>query len=756
MGKSLSVLLLADSEDDATLIAKELTGAAFKPTVERATTKEAFRDALANGRWDAVVADLEQPDFDGGQALRAYRRAKLDCPFILISSMAEADESVKLMAAGAHDLIRRDDLSRLAPALIRELRAATNRNELAAANHALNESEQRFRAVVDNLPASLCLKDRDGRFLLVNREFTRRYDLCKQDVLGKTVHDFRPRAYADSVAAMDRRLLETEHPITYEREVRERDGVRHTYLVSRYPIFDAAGNLTSLGLISTDISEQKNVEEALRESEERFRRIFEEGSDAMFIVDAETGLYEDVNTAALALYGYSRDEFLQMTPLDLSAHRKATKASLEEIRSRGSLRIEARNSVTKCGTVVPVSIGAWTVTMGGAEKIVFAVRDISARVRVENELRQSEARLQAFLEASPESVTMKDLEGRYVLVNRAFSARTGLPPDELVGRKTSDIWPASFTKAAEKVDRQVKKTGKSVSYQFELAERDGHEHTYAGSKFPVFDADGQLAGIGSVLTDITERQEMERRLAQAQKMEAVGHLTGGVAHDFNNLLAIIIGNAEMLGNYVGGDKKASACVERILMAVDRGSSLTTRLLAFSRRQALKPKPTDVSELIGSLDDMLRRTLGETIDLRAEHDPDLWPAIIDPHQLEHAVINLALNARDAMPDGGTLTIATANVALDRAYAAEHDEVTPGDFVEVAIGDTGTGMPPEILGNVFEPFFTTKEIGKGSGLGLSMVYGFVKQSNGHVVIDSAVDQGTTVKLFLPRSDMAPDTG
>ncbi len=249
--------------------------------------------------------------------------------------------------------------------------------------------------------------------------------------------------------------------------------------------------------------------------------------------------------------------------------------------------------------------------------------------------------------------------------------------------------------------------------------------------------------------EIAERKHLEKQLVRAQRMEAIGQLTGGVAHDFNNLMAIMIGNAEILKDGVGEDEEAKEYIEEIIAAIDQGSSLTGRLLAFSRKTTLSLVTTGVSELIGGLHDMLQRTLGETVELKVEGPPDLWPATIDPHQFELALVNLAINAKDAMPRVGTMTIETAIVALDRTYAEQHEEVIPGDYVEVAVSDTGTGIPHEVLEKVFEPFFTTKEVGEGSGLGLSMVYGFAKQSKGQITVNSEVDHGTTIKLYMPRS-------
>ena len=246
--------------------------------------------------------------------------------------------------------------------------------------------------------------------------------------------------------------------------------------------------------------------------------------------------------------------------------------------------------------------------------------------------------------------------------------------------------------------------------------------------------------------------EAERQLAQAQKMESIGHLTGGVAHDFNNLLQVILGNNDMLIEELAERPQLRAMAEMSRAAAERGAELVHRLLSFARKQALDPKPTDVNKLIGGMDGLLRRTLGAHIEVEMALGAGLWQASLDAAQMESAILNLCLNARDAMPDGGRVTIETANASLDEAYAAENVEVAPGHYVMVAVSDDGVGMDAATLTKAFEPFFTTKEVGKGSGLGLSMVYGFAKQSKGHVKIDSAPGAGTTVRLYLPRAAAA----
>ncbi len=266
--------------------------------------------------------------------------------------------------------------------------------------------------------------------------------------------------------------------------------------------------------------------------------------------------------------------------------------------------------------------------------------------------------------------------------------------------------------------------------------------------------------VDGIITDITAQRLAEEQLRQSQKMETIGQLTGGIAHDFNNLLSIMELNAEYLKPVVDLDEEARPRLKMLRKAILRASSLTSRLTAYSRRQVLSPAPTDIAGLLSGLNDLLQHTLGETVTLRVGHLPGLWPAIVDPHQLESALINLAINARDAMPDGGLLTISAGNTTLGgegpdqrpQGNLLATEEVIPGDYVVISVTDTGTGMPPEVLQHMFEPFYTTKDVGEGSGLGLSMVYGFVSQSRGFLTVDSIVGQGTTLRLHLPRSAIA----
>ena len=356
------------------------------------------------------------------------------------------------------------------------------------------------------------------------------------------------------------------------------------------------------------------------------------------------------------------------------------------------------------------------------------------------------------LDALNDAVIVMGTDGHIRSVNRATERLFGYGASDLAGQNIKILMPEPVRSAHDGYIANYLHTGKGKIIGVGPREVVGLRKD--GTTVPLdlssseITAGGERLFIG-VLRDISRRKETERLLQQAQKMEAVGQLTGGIAHDFNNLLTVILGNADLVRPKLAEGSDAARGCDAVLRAAERGAELTRRLLAFSRRQMLNPAATDINALVDGMTELLRRTLGEHVEISLVPQPDLWPALIDGHQLENALLNLAVNARDAMPAGGKLTIETANAYLDEDYARRHAEVTPGDYVMLAVSDSGAGMAPGTIEHAFEPFFTTKEAGKGTGLGLSMVYGFVKQSGGHIKIYSELGHGTTVKLYLPRA-------
>ena len=364
---------------------------------------------------------------------------------------------------------------------------------------------------------------------------------------------------------------------------------------------------------------------------------------------------------------------------------------------------------------------------------------------------RSHALLHAVIENMPDALVLKDArdEFRYVLVNHAGEKLMGRPREEIVGRVDHELFPPDQAEMFVAEDRDVMASGQPrLCQERQLSTVEGIR-LIDTNKVPILNgAPGFLLGI---VRDVTEQKALENQLRQSQRMHAVGRLTGGIAHDFNNILAIILGNVDLLREQLEDGTEPAEMADEALAAATHGAELVRRLLAFARMQHLDPVAVDLNARLPAITNLLRRTLGEAIRIRLKPGEGLWLALVDPSQVDDALVNLAINARDAMPHGGSLIVETCNESLDEDYAAHHLEVVPGDYVMLAVSDSGTGMSPAVMARAFEPFFTTKGEGRGTGLGLSQVYGWVKQSGGHIKIYSELGHGTTIKLYLPRAGL-----
>lgn len=396
------------------------------------------------------------------------------------------------------------------------------------------------------------------------------------------------------------------------------------------------------------------------------------------------------------------------------------------------------------------SAAAWPVLGLVAGLLIVRLRyECSRRVAVEQELQESESRYRAIFETAVDAIIVSDQHGIIQEFSRAAEAMTGYRAAELIGQNMRVLLPPAMRQEPERYTARYLWTIKEL----EVCRKDG-------SVFPAHLSIAEWWAGGyrhftGILRDLSaqhreqiERTKLEAQLHQAQKMEAIGNLTGGMAHDFNNMLGVIIGNIDLLRDLKGEDSDIDELTREALDAAFRGADLTRRLLAFARQQPLRPQHVDVNELVSGITRLLRRTIGEDVEISLDLAPELWPVVVDPAQLEASLTNLATNARDAMADGGRLMIVTGNRTLDADYAAQHAEVVPGGYVMLEVSDTGSGMTPEVMHRIFEPFFTTKSRDKGTGLGLSMVFGFIKQSGGHIGVYSEPGIGTTFRLFLPR--------
>lgn len=490
-------------------------------------------------------------------------------------------------------------------------------------------------------------------------------------------------------------------------------------------------------------------------------RLFVEGvRDYAVITLSPDGRVTSWNAGAQAIKGYDASEIIGRhfsifyAPADIASGKPDQ--ALQEAVTHGRFEDTGwrvrKDGGTFSANVVITPILARDGTLLGFGKIT---RDISDRVAADTRLSASEARLQTLvdtvLDTLVDGLIIIDRRGRVQVYNPASEKLFGYRPDEVIGNNVKMLMPPETMREHDQYLVNYQKTGirKIIGISREVV---GQRKD--GSTFPMHLAVGEATHLGEpiyvgIIRDLTERNQVESQLRQSQKMEAVGQLTGGLAHDFNNILMLISINVEALLDEEFPARTRER-LEQIEKSAARAAELTQQLLAYSRRQPLHPRPTDLNELVGATSKLLRRTLGENIEIEAILADDLWITNVDRTQLETSLVNLSLNARDAMPGGGQLLIETRNVVLDQDYVAQNPDVAPGSYAMLAVTDTGTGIAPEALEKVFEPFFTTKEVGRGTGLGLSMVYGFIKQSNGHIKIYSELNRGTSIKMYLPRAD------
>ncbi len=485
---------------------------------------------------------------------------------------------------------------------------------------------------------------------------------------------------------------------------------------------------------------EKKVEE-LEASEARYRMLFDSSPDPLLVCEVATGRLLDASPAASRLYGYTREELLLMWIVDLSAEPEETARASRE----GVELVPICYHRRKDGTVFPVEITASYRDQEGQRVSLISVRDIRARLEAEEDLR----RLTAAVEQVGETVMITDAEGTIVYANPSFERVTGFTREEALGRKPSLLKSGKHPPELYRSLWDTICAGRTWTGRFVNRRKDGSLFEEEAVISPVRDRNGAIVNYVAVKRDVTEEVALRRQLEQAQKMEAVGRLAGGIAHDFNNLLTVILGRANLALGLGAIDHAVRADLEEIQAAAERAAALTSQLLVFSRKQALQPRTVDLSEVVENAGKLLGRLIGEDVEVATVLSRDLPAVRVDPGQMEQVILNLGVNARDAMPRGGRLTIETASVFLDEEYASHHPHVVPGRHVMLGVSDTGTGMDSETRARIFDPFFTTKEAGKGTGLGLSIVHGIVQQSGGSIWVYSEPGQGTTFKIYLPAA-------
>lgn len=607
-------------------------------------------------------------------------------------------------------------------------------------------------AALDSAANAIVITDLDGAIQWVNPAFTELTGYSVEEVIGKN-----PRLLKSCVqdGAFYQDLWTTiRSGKVWHGEItnRRKDGTLYTEEMTITPVRADGREVTHFIAIKQDVTARIQSQDALRISEERFRHLVENSSDGILLLNPEgTILY--ASESAVRVSGFPRRELVGRNVCefihaeDRPAARQTFANCLGEnaAPSSGEYRVQHKDN-------------SWRYFEGTAtnrqhepsvQAIVFNFRDTTERRCAEEALRQTEEKYREIVENAVVGIFQTTPDGRYLKINRALADMYGSDSPEQRMEAVNDIGRQVYVDPSrrEQFKREMQQHGILRNFEYEVYRRDGSRMWLMENSRAVRDASGNVLYYEGTVEDITQRKLLEEQLRQAQKLEAVGRLAGGVAHDFNNMLGVIIGYSELLQERCKLDNSMQKGVAEIKKAANRAASLTRQLLAFSRKQVLQSRVLNLNETLSDISRMLHRLIGDDVEVITKPGSDLGLVKADPGQIEQVIMNLAVNARDAMPHGGKLVLKTENVQIGQPYADRHLPVVPGSYVLLSVTDSGCGMDADTISHIFEPFFTTKEQGKGTGLGLSIVYGIVKQSGGYIWVYSEPGRGTTFKIYLP---------
>ena len=623
-----------------------------------------------------------------------------------------------------------------------------------------------IRQVWEISPAGIVVLGQDGQILTANRR--------AEQVLGLTLSDIVQRTYNAPVWRITswnggpfpdeelpfRRVMATGQPVYgVQHAIEWPNGRRVLLSINAAPLTDEEGRVTHVVATVEDVSQHIEAQEALRRSEERFRTLVQQVPAVVYVSlldESGTTLY--ISPQVERMLGFTPAEWTSDPQLWIKRlhpdDRERVLAEYNRTRQTGDpLRCEYR-SLARDGRLVWVHEEAVVLfdSEGRPGLHQGVLVDITERKQAEETLRRAEEQYRTLVEGAPVGIFRSTLEGRFLAANPCLARIFGYDSPEELMTQVTDIAQQLYAEPGrrQQILEQLARSPAWATYEVEFRRKDGKIITAEMHLRLARDPHGKALYLEGFVEDISERRSLEAQLRQAQKMEAIGRLAGGVAHDFNNLLTAILGYSDLILLRLNEQDPMRKDAEEIKKAAKQASALTSQLLAFSRKQMLQPVVLDLNAVVANVEKMLKRLIGEDIELITRLSPGLHRVKADPSQIEQVIINLAVNARDAMPNGGQLIIETANVTLDEEYTLHHMGARPGQYVMLAISDTGCGMDAETQSHLFEPFFTTKERGKGTGLGLATIYGIVKQSEGYIYVYSEPGAGTTFKIYLPRSD------
>jgi PAS domain S-box-containing protein len=622
--------------------------------------------------------------------------------------------------------------------------------EQKLANQALKNNEAHLRAILENEPECVKLIDRDGCLLAMNAAGLAMIEADSlQQVVGQPMQDLVETEYRAPFQELTQKVFSGSSGVL-EFKITGLKGAHRWLQTHAAPLTDKEGHVEAVLGITRDITEQKIAESALRASEARFRALIENGRDGIVLFDGEWNVI--YSSSALArILGFARNEVVGKGALDFSHpdDHSQVRQRFEECLANPGKQVSVISRIRHKDGSFRLLDGVFTNLLHDPDVrgIVNNYSDITEKLQAENALRASEEKFKRAFRSSPDAITISTLHSAlYIDVNDAFLRLTGWERQEVIGRTAVDLGMWVEIQDRERMLRALGAEGRVSALETCFRKKSGETIVTQLSAEVVLIEDQQCLLV--ITRDVTQQRAMEKQLRIAQKMEAMGQLAGGIAHDFNNLLMIMGSRAELIIQAANQPENVTRQAHEIVQAMRRAATLTRQLLAFSRDQVLQPQVLDLSCLVQELGNMLPRLIGEHIETSMVTAPGFARVRVDRGQFEQVVMNLAINARDAMPQGGHLTIQTSRVTIGAKSVAPPSQLAHGRYVLLTVSDTGVGMTQEIQARIFEPFFTTKERGRGTGLGLALVYGVVQQSGGHIIVESAAGKGTSFKIYLPE--------
>ena len=743
--KTLRILYLEDTDYDVDLVREYLEEDGIIFDLIHVKTKEEFITALKEEELHIILADFSLPSFDGLEALDITQQLISDIPFIIISGVMGEELAIEALKSGATDYVLKQRLSRLVPSISRALLEANERTTRLRA-----ESErQKYDFIVNASKSMFTLVDRDYTYEAVNDAFCKAHNLIRDEIIGKTLIEVWGEESFDKYIRKNFDDSFQNNVVRYQAwfEVPSR-GMR-CFEVTFYPYKEEGDDVTHTVVDTMDITDKQKAEEAMRESEAKYRLLFDHAAEAILL--EKDGLITTCNTRAVEYFGYSKQQLLSKGLLDLLVKiqpdgRDAGKyaSELEAITKKGELfeinwEFKKKDKSTFIADVIAASF-----QLKGETFYQFFIHDITEKAKAEESLK----RLAEAMEQSAELVAVTDIKGHFIYVNKAYVDKLEYSKKEIIGKHFTQILPPAFSKETLYQMNAVMADHKVWSGDMDIMSKKKQQLLVSARVSPIRSKEGDITSYVYVLRDITEESKIKAYLRQAQKMETIGTLAGGIAHDFNNILATITGHTDIALQDVKPDNPVFEDLEQIAKATERAKGLVNQILTFSRQVETKTVEVSIDMLIIEAIKLLAASVPKNIRIKQDMTSDCGGVMADPSQLHQVIMNICTNAIYAMKDtGGILHIRSKRLIPTQRLKSRFPGLEDRQYINLTFKDTGTGMDAGTADRIFEPFYTTKPVGEGTGLGLSVVHGIVKNLGGEIFAESIPGKGSTFTILLP---------